>query len=396
MPTMRESIIFSILLSTGLQACRPAAVAVREEVFLSEEAVAIEMIYEHPVDLPRIVVVVLPGGFSPDHVPASADTLLREDSGLIQIHLDLPGGEGSPTTPGEMDHYGEQSRRAVAAALRYAASEIADHEGLTLNERLEMNSTPPLVLVGRSNGGNLATATLADPDLVRPHVDGLVLWETPAGPQFLLNELSEPEIGACESATDSIDGLVCEMNLENLVDGEPPFLDRNGNGEPDTSEPSYAGLDLGDMTIHSPTLLRALPLNPNRISETEALSWFSWRDASRCGAAAIDLNPDLGVILLGSDVDHAQTISGSPHVFGLGQIFVAAGAWTRLLPDTAYSGLTVEQPAGAGLTLHNPGVLAPSPTWLTGLISAAVLELGDRALSDDWEIDLEQSLRENG
>ena len=199
MPTMRTTSFLATLIATGLQGCRPAAVAVREELFLPDEGVAIEVLYEHPVTLPRIVSVVLPGGFSPDHIPASTANLLREDAGIIQVYLDLPGANGQPSTPGEMDHYGEQSRRAVAAALRYAAGEISDDAGLSLVERIEASSAPPLVLVGRSNGGNLATATLADSNLNLPPVDGLVLWETPAGPQFILTELTDDELGPCDT-----------------------------------------------------------------------------------------------------------------------------------------------------------------------------------------------------
>ncbi|MEE2751427.1 MAG: hypothetical protein VX519_08345 [Myxococcota bacterium] len=392
---MRATCFLATLIATGLQGCRPAAVAVREELFLPEEEVAIEVLYEHPVTLPRIVSVVLPGGFSPDHIPASSANLLREDAGIVQVYLDLPGGDGQPSTPGQMDHYGEKSRQAVAAALRYAAGEISDDAGLTLLERVEITSNPPLVLVGRSNGGNLATATLADPNLDLPQVDGLVVWETPAGPQFLLTELSQEELGLCRTHTDQRAGLVCEMNLEQLVDGTPPFLDRNENGQHDTSEPSYNGLELGETRLHSPTLLQALPPSPSRMDIADALEWFAWRDASQRAAETHERHPELAVILLGSEEDHAQTIRNSPHVIGLGEIFETAGAWTRLLPDIAYSELSVEQPEGVGLSLNNPGVLAPSPTWLTGLISAGVLELGDRALNNAWQSDLQQPLRES-
>jgi len=367
---------------------------VREELFLSEEGVAIEVIYEHPVNLPRIAAVVLPGGFSPDHIPASQANLLREDAGIIQVFVDLPGADGNPSTPGEMDHYGEQSRQAVAAALRYAASEIPEETGLFLSDRVDATEDLPLILVGRSNGGNLATATLADPNLSLPGVDGLVLWETPAGPQFLLTELQDEEIGPC-GFTSEDPGLTCETDLENLVDGSPPFLDRNQNGQHDPPEPVYNGLEIGELTLHSPTLLRALPESTTRVGPPEALGWFAWRDASRRAQEATEQYPELGVILLGSEEDHAQLISSSPHVIGLGQAFESTGAWTRLLPDTVYSGLAVEHAEGAGLNLDNPGRLAPSPTWLTGFISAAVLELGDRALHGEWQANLEQPLRDS-
>jgi len=395
MPNTSDISLTATLLATLIGGCRPAPTAVRETLFLEEDGVAVEMIYEQPVSMPRVVAVVLPGGFSPDTLPATGDRLLRQDVGLVQIHVELPGGSGDPTTEGVMDYYGADSRRAVAAALRFAASDIAV-EGTTLRERLGVENPLPLILLGRSNGGNLAVGTLADPEVTLPPVDGLVLWETPSGPQFLLLEVRDPERGTCAFSEEDDGGLVCEMNLENLVDSVPPFLDRDGDGVPTEDEPVFEGLLLEEGRLHSPSLLRGLSTDPGRMEVDAAMDWFSFRDASRNASEAVVRHPDMGVIVLGGQEDHAQLLLDSPHVFGLAEAFYDAGAWTRLLPDAVYSGLAWEHAAGEGVSLDNPGTLVPSPYWLTGILSAAVLELGDRAAQGYWEADLKTSLRDSG
>jgi hypothetical protein len=383
-----------MLLATVIGGCRPAPEAVREVILV--EDVALEVLFENPVALPRVVAVVLPGGFSPNQLPASGDHLLRQDVGLVQVHVELPGGEGSPTTDGDMDYHGAGSRQAVGTALRFAGGKTPSTDGFTLFEMLDMEGPLPVVLVGRSNGGNLAVATLADADVEVPEVSGLVVWETPAGPQFLLMELRDPERGACGFSELDGDGLVCEMDTTQLVDAVPPYLDRNNDGLPGDDEPVFEGLLLEEGRLHSPSLLRALSLDPGRQEVQQALDWFSWRDASRRAPLAVARQPDMGVIVLGGETDHAQYIDDSPHVFGLAQVFHAEGAWTRLLPDSVYSNLVVEQPAGQGVSLETPGTLAPTPHALTHLLTAAVLELGDRNLTGNWDDDLDTPLRDGG
>ena len=381
MTTTTHPRLMAMLLATVIGGCRPAPEAVREMVL---------------VDLPRVVAVILPGGFSPNQLPASGDHLLRQDVGLVQVHVELPGGEGSVTTGGEMDYHGAGSRQAVGTALRFAAGNAASTDGATLLEMLDVKRALPVVLVGRSNGGNLAVATLADADVEVPDVSGLVVWETPAGPQFLLTELRDPERGDCSFSELDGNGLVCEMAYDQLVDAVPPFLDRDGDGLPGDDEPVFEGLLLEDGRLHSPSLLRSLSPDPGRQEVQEALDWFAWRDASRQAPGAVARQPRMGVIVLGGETDHAQHIDDSPHVFGLAQVFQTEGAWTRLLPDSAYSELMVEQPAGQGVSLESPGTLAPTPHALTHLLSAAVLELGDRTHNENWDDDLDASLRDGG
>jgi hypothetical protein len=48
----------------------------------------------------------------------------------------------------------------------------------------------------------------------------------------------------------------------------------------------------------------------------------------------------------------------------------------------------VEQGAGEGLDLQDPGLLHPSMTWVMGLMGDAAMELADRHLEEDWSADL--------
>ncbi len=348
-----------------------------------------ELIWEPETPLAAVPVVSLQGAWEPDQVPTEPDrTDLLRGYGLLQVHVDLPGAPGDPESS---DWFGAGSRAAVALALRFAVGQAVDQDGRTVFDRVPDLQVAALGLVGSSNGGNLAVATLADPDLDLPAVAFLAAWETPAGPQLVLRETTLEVFHGCTLQ----DGLVCDVDLTALRDGDPPWLDLDGDGQQSDDEPGYQGLNLGeDGQMHSPTLLQALPLAEGRPTVEDAEAWFAWRDASRLADQAVDRFPDLAVIVTGSALDHGDTLPGHPQVVGLGQAFVDAGAWVRLLGDKAYTGLVPELPAGEGLDLAAWGPLYPGvPHRPSYLLSHAARELGDRTLTDTWDPDLEAALR---
>ncbi len=358
----------------------------RSELLYLSDGVSVEVHYESPSTDPQVPVLLLPGSFGPDFVPVIKEYTFEVGRGMVRIYLDLPGGEEEPFTTGTFDYYGTASRAAVASALRFASGEEADAEGRTLDEITGADLRDQLILAGRSNGGNLACAVLADPDLSLPPVAGLVTWETPSNPQFLLLEVVDPEMGTC-TYTEGEGGLHCDMDYTLLQPDPLPYLDRNEDGVQGEDEPVFEGLDIDGVRYHSPTLLQHLEPSEGVSTEEESRAWFSWRNASQLASQAAALHPDLAVIVLGGEKDHAQAIETSPHVIGLGAAFTQAGLWTRLLPDTSYSGL-VEQDAGEGFDLQDPGLLHPPMTWIMGLMGDAAMELADRHLNENWSADL--------
>ncbi len=349
---------------------------------------------------PWPVAVLVHGAWDPLGTPLD-DASLRPDvtAGLVSVHLDFPG---NGRTDGVNDRRGAGSRAALAAVLRWAAGETADLGGCTLPDRVPAADPDAIYLVGTSNGGNLAVATLADPALSTPDVAGLVAWETPAGPQFTNVELGvEPTVyaaGTCAFAPDT--GVTCAIPDERLhagtVGGEEVLcFDEDGGGACDEADVLVRGvrdLQTGQVLV-SPTLAAAAEARgvlPGGFADAEtARDWWAERDAGRLAAALVERRPDIPVLLLASEQDHVQSLVDHPHVYGLGEALQAAGAaWTRLNPGSEWLPTNiVDNAPNLPLSLTDPrGTLLPeaAETPPARLFAAAVTELADRRSSGDW------------
>lgn len=373
------------------------------------------------------VVVVVQGGFVPSVSPASAeDLLLRGPSGTIQLFVTYPSAPGEDTGMGDLR--GPLARGALAAALRYGAGTETDTDGCTLADRVDRapSLSPPLVF-GRSNGGNLAIATLADPALDLPELAGLAGYEVPAGPQFVNLELGHggqlvPGYVAGACTWTPIGGITCPVPTAHLAwgpeivsEGRGPgafYYDEDGDGAW-TADRELAihclrpEADEGPGQLQcSPSLARAaedLGLGVVGLASPEAAEDF-WlpRDGSRQAAALAARRPDLPVLLLGTEVDHAQPLPDHAHVTHLAAALSEAGlAWVRVNPDAAYvSALTgveagfADNPANladpllAGMEPEEVDVGIPLGVYL----EAAVRELLERTWAGDWRPDLEAPL----
>ena len=320
--------------------------------------------------------MVLGGGFDPEQLPI--EEAFDPRRGLVQVHLELPGA----TDPADKDHFGPSSAEAVTVALRYTAGEAWDEEGCSLPERVP-GLRQELLLAGISNGGNLAVQALLHEDA--PPVHGLTTWETPLGAQAILQELVLPETGACGWGPD----FGCQVDLSQLAWAGKPFLDRDEDGELDADEPEFKGLFLDEGRLHSPVLHDALGEQAMTVSAEFSRAWFSERDAGQAGriAALVEAQPQLAVIVLGSETDHVQVLPDSPHVIALGGAFDEAGAWVRLNPDASYTG-QVENPANSGLSLDEPGLLVGDGLPREVLVGSALEELAWRIEHQDWSADL--------
>jgi hypothetical protein len=81
--------------------------------------------------------------------------------GVVAVHVDLPG---RAATTVEDDRRGPLGRAVLGEVLGWIRGDDGDVDGCTLADRVP-TATGPRVLLGLSNGGNLAMATLADPTL---------------------------------------------------------------------------------------------------------------------------------------------------------------------------------------------------------------------------------------
>ena len=377
----------------------PDAWTVGVQLPYTDGAVHIEARWADVETPARPVALFLHGSWDPLGTPVTATTLRPElISGIVSLHLDFPG---NGRTDGRNDRRGTGSRAAVAAALAWAAGSLADLGGCTLAERVPGADPDGIYVIGTSNGGNLAFASLAHPTVTTP-VAGLVVWETPSAPQFTNVELGvDPTVYAAESCGLAVEaGIVCDIPTDQLFAGtlgdEPVVcFDVTGDaacGEGDVNVKGVRDLQTNEVFL-SPILAAAAEargiLPGDFASSAAAIEWWAERDASRLAPALVAARPDLPILLLASEIDHVQSLADHPHVFGLGEALQTAGAaWTRLNPGTAWLPTTREENApNARLKLDDPrGSLLPEEAEAPAstLFAAAVTELADRTASGDW------------
>jgi hypothetical protein len=364
------------------------------------------------------VVVYVHGAWRTNFVPLD-ETLshINPDLGLVRLYLNLPGGQGGEQdSEGEDDRRGAAARAAVAAVLRYADDREQDTGGCRLSQRITTPLSGQIVLAGYSNGGNLAWATLSDPDLELPEVVGVATYETPAAGQFIVVEpgtQENPSPVYIEGACALSEGILCEYDYTGLAfdadAGEDGvlFIDESGDGRYDDDEFQLAGVRHEARWYHSIPARQAaidqgLSLS-NRATPEDTLAFWAEREAPRQLAAAAARFPNLAGISVGSEVDHVLTGAVEhPHVTGMVDAMIQAGiSWTRLHPDAAYTTLISsssqdfpENDANLPVTIGAIMPMLPSGAAAHGedYLTAATVELLDRSHDQDWRNNLESVL----
>jgi len=367
------------------------------------------------------VAVYVHGGWNTDTVPlAPGGPRLRSDQGFATIYLNLPGGDSEDASEGANDLRGDGARHALGAALRYAAGGVVDTDFCTLDDRLPDGLSGEIILAGWSNGGNLAWATAADPEVELPQIDGIATFETPASGQLITVEpgtedhpgdyfdartclLSEDHRLSCPHG---YPGLAWDPDAETEMDTDGTlFIDENANGELDlresTLDPIWSPAD--DAWVHPLEALDAADhIDLTRRADVPAATVF-WaaRTAPVHMAGVAARFPELAGIATGTEIDHVLTDLELPiHVTGMVAAMQSAGMpWVRLHPDSVYvAQLTGREDAAdisANITIDvvDP-LLSMEPEddetiRGTDYLSAAVMELMDRAHHDRWGTDLE-------
>ncbi|MEW6217012.1 MAG: hypothetical protein AB1543_04970, partial [Candidatus Bipolaricaulota bacterium] len=125
----------------------------------------------------------------------------------------------------------------------------------------------------------------------------------------------------------------------------------------------------------------------------EARSFWAIRDMSRHYRTALEANPDLRVIVVGSAEDHVQRTPDFAHFVLQYQGWQEAGVrWIRLNPDAAYV-LAVapgvrgqsDNDANAAATYANIACFLASEGVPDPVLQlAAVVELSDRVVAGNW------------
>lgn len=343
------------------------------------------------------VAVVIQGSWDGQGTPiADAPTHVDVRDGLVEVHLDHPG---SGLSEGTDDRRGPAARAAVATVLRYAAGRIPDQGGCTLAARTLAGDSDEVYLLGASNGGNLAMATLADAALDLPPIAGLVLWETPPGAPFATvqfgNDPTVYEPGSCARGTDG--AVRCPVPEALLTQSERDLcFDLDGDGACTEADAVVNGITdpLTEARMVAPELVEVLDArgepHPGYADAASARAWWAERDAAQLAAAVVAAWPELPVMLLASQEDHVLWgLSDHPHVYALGEALQAAGVrWLRLNPGAERLPAEVEEnPPNAPVRLDDPHLTLLSEedeTPLEGAYAAALLELVDRTAAEEW------------
>ncbi len=343
--------------------------------------------------------------------------------GLVRVQFAFPGGGHPPlSSGGTYDHRGLDSLRALRDVVRFLRGEITTMGGCAV-EDLVPYPILQVGLIGLSNGGNTAVVALGLFGEVMP-VDWYVGWENPAGVQFTTVDLGSRD-GANPayipgSGRLTADGAECDVDYSRLrwdstarAQGGGPrgdwgrgvlYHDLNGNNRYDPAE--YAlGAYLGTFNgqgkrVFSTHALEAavvhglfVPWPAGVATLDEARSFWAIRDMSRHYRTALEANPDLRVIVVGSAEDHVQRTPDSAHIVLQYQGWQEAGVrWIRLNPDAAYV-LAVapgvrgqsDNDANAAATYANIArFLASEGVPDPVLQLAAVVELSDRVVAGNW------------
>ena len=157
------------------------------------------------------VIVDVQGGWSAGKLSASGSSTDESEHGYVRIELMLPGGSfGDATSGGEYDVRGPDSIQALADVLSYASGELADMSGSLITDQIPFALTDQVGILGGSNGGNLALATLAEHGAALSSVRWLVAWESPIGDQYAAIELNDNPFytpGTCTATTCPTPGL---------------------------------------------------------------------------------------------------------------------------------------------------------------------------------------------
>jgi len=386
------------------------------------------------------VVVRIEGGWNAGELKPEASDPNVEQFGFIDISYLLPGGtsEDGAASGGEYDFRGADCLTATRDVLKFAAGLITDNDGRTLRDRLPFAWNENLGIIAGSNGGNLALATLAEESANLPPIAWFVAWESPIGDQYQACELNGNDFyepGTCGTTSCPWDGMEAQLRydaagqtvfndwdgVQQTLDGVV-YLDADASdafepgelafgfvpGPRDGADPALVfSQELADLIDADPGAVFGASDPPAWLADQAATETF-WqlRDGSLRLAEAHAAFPDLMVIHINTQEDHAQTQPDFPHARSHVQGWIdASHAFVRLNPDAVYmeyvsgqdasffpdndANEPVAWPDTVDLMIPTEVEGQPASSWTE---PAAVLELAERYWRENLEVNLDDLL----
>jgi hypothetical protein len=330
------------------------------------------------------VVIWLAGGeecrdFKHD-LPAQADDLIIITF-LFPGCTDVATGR---TSSGTYDWRGQESIRALRNVILYAAGELPDIQGRTIDQVVPVPVLHDNIgLIGSSNGGNIIVAApaLHGADL-RGHLRYVIQWETPVSSQIATRDLGRGWMKPYGAQGDYFNSryqgygpLILAVSYSDLAYNPdepyyPVFHDGNHNGQYDTdpdetgapSNPPDPDLDNslaleldedfpldgytgenGIQRVYSRPVTQALANNAifpqwpdNVATPAEANAYWNIRESVRLYNDAHSRMPRLEAMVLASVRDHVQSLPDKQHIRQAFEGWDDAGAWVQINPSPAY------------------------------------------------------------
>jgi hypothetical protein len=326
------------------------------------------------------VIIWLPGGFEmkglAHELPPSADD-------VVIVTFAFPGDD-VPNAPirsdGVYDYRGLNCIRALSDVILYAAGELTDDQGRTIDEVTPVDVLHDNIgLIGVSNGGNIIVSVAA---LHGEEFAGclryVIQWETPVSSQIATRDFGRVWLKPSPQQGDyfnprytGYDSQILPVDYADLAyDPAEPFYrvfhDGNGDGvyttlenpntgfrTPDLDRDEVLGLDEdfpldgypdGSKAIYSRPVSHALadkhvlpdPWPEDIATPAEADVYWDIRESVRLYDEALANIPDLQGMVLGSVRDHVQSAPDKPHLRQAFDGWHDNGAWVQINPSPAY------------------------------------------------------------
>ncbi len=336
------------------------------------------------------VAIFVPGG-------TDAGTLrpaLPQAEDVIRIFFLFPGGTDplvGRSSDGAYDYRGASSIAALRDVIRYAAGELTDSVGNTIDDVLPVPVLHDNIgLLGGSNGGNVIVAVAGEHgDELAGHLRYIVQWESPVSSQIATADLGrvrldcppgqQASLPAVNPRYLSYGSLVLDVDYSQLTyDASDPlhpvFFDGTGDGHYTTVTDPGSGCQTPDLDLNGTLELDedfplatfsdgvkqfySVPVTqaladqnvfgggvlslskgswpPDVATPPQAITFWSLREAVRQYLAALTNIPGLEGMVLTSLVDHVQTAPDHPHIHQAFDGWDGNGAWVKINPARDY------------------------------------------------------------
>jgi hypothetical protein len=327
------------------------------------------------------VIIWILGGFEVKGInhglPPAADD-------VICITFIYPGGEdpwSRLSSDGLYDYRGENCIAALRDVVLYAAGELRDARGRTIDDVVPVPVLHDNIgMIGESNGGNLLVAVVAlHGEELAGNLRYLIQWETPVSSQIATRDLGrvwlKPSTGQGDywnPRYQAYDPLVLPVDYSDLTyaptdDYYPLFHDGNGDGRYTTvsaphGESQVPDLNLdGVLDVTEDFPVDAFPVDDDRVAYSrpvmhqlaerdlfagrwpddlvtvaQADAYWDLRESVRLYADAMTTISDLSAMVLCNARDHVQALPDKPHIHQAFDGWNGNGAWVKINPSREY------------------------------------------------------------